>query len=107
MTKYMRDFLEKAIADELEAIALYERMAEESPNPIVSEILQHVADEEKKHFWMFTYALQLIDKEFERQRDIALKEDLDILSRSGYCSYDGKKGLLRCNVSGVVFETHL
>lgn len=107
ITPYERNYIEKAISDELEAIVMYEELASKSVNPIVSSVLRHVANEEKKHVWMFTYILRLLDPEFDNAKDLALKEDLDVLARTGYCSYDGKEGLLRCDVEGIPFELRL
>lgn len=62
-----KQILRTAILAELDAINLYEQMAEEAKNTTVKEVLLDVAKEEKTHIGEFQALLKKLDPEYAEE----------------------------------------
>jgi rubrerythrin len=62
-----KQILRTAILAELDAINLYEQMAEEAKNTTVKEVLLDVAKEEKTHIGEFQALLKKLDTEYAEE----------------------------------------
>ncbi len=58
-----RRALREAISSELEAISMYEKIAQETDDPRIRKIFDHIAEEEKHHLAEFGVGLRLVDEE--------------------------------------------
>lgn len=59
---------------ELDAINLYEQMADSSKNRMIKKLMLDVAKEEKTHAGEFLYMLKSLDKQQETENVNAIKE---------------------------------
>ena len=69
-----REILRLSIIAELDAVNLYEQMANKTSNSALKTILLDVAKEEKTHVGEFQALLEKIDKEHSRELDKGEKE---------------------------------
>ena len=69
-----KEILRKAIMAELDAISLYEELADNTDDPGMKEILLDVAKEEKTHVGEFQTLLLKIDKEQLEELENGRKE---------------------------------
>ena len=67
-------FLQTGIMAELDAILLYQTIAEKTNNVRIRQIMLDVAREEKTHAGEFQYLLRKIDKEFDNELKKGQKE---------------------------------
>ena len=75
-----KQILRAAILSELDAINLYEQMAEEAKDSTVKEVLLDVAKEEKTHIGEFQALLKKIDPEYAEE----LKKGKEEVKNIGY-----------------------
>ena len=71
--------LRTAIKEELDAVVLYERMAEQTINPDLRKLFLDVAFEEKVHAEEFEEMLERLDPEYEDAEDQAEDEIEDLI----------------------------
>ncbi len=74
-----KEILRSAIIAELDAINLYEQMAEMTPNGKIRKVLLDVAKEEKTHVGEFQTLLLIEDKEQVHELEEGKKEVRDLL----------------------------
>lgn len=71
--------LRKAITEELDAVVLYERMAEQTINPDLRKLFLDVAHEEKVHAEEFEELLERLDPDYEDAEEQAEEEIEDLI----------------------------
>ena len=76
-----KEILRSAIIAELDAINLYEQMAEMTSNAKIRSVLLDIAKEEKTHVGEFQTLLLIEDKEQVRELEEGKKEIRELLAR--------------------------
>ncbi len=76
-----KEILRSAIIAELDAINLYEQMAEMTSNAKIRNVLLDIAKEEKTHVGEFQTLLLIEDKEQVRELEEGKKEIRELLAR--------------------------
>jgi len=76
-----KEILRSAIMAELDAINLYEQMAEMTSNAKIRNVLLDIAKEEKTHVGEFQTLLLIEDKEQVRELEEGKKEIRELLAR--------------------------
>ena len=76
-----KEILRSAIIAELDAINLYEQMADMTQNKNIRKILLDVAREEKTHVGEFQTLLLMGDKEQEKELEEGKKEVKDLIRK--------------------------
>ncbi|MHC1591468.1 MAG: demethoxyubiquinone hydroxylase family protein [Candidatus Helarchaeales archaeon] len=76
-----KEVLRVAIMAELDAINLYEQMAQMTTNKDLKKVLLDVAKEEKEHVGEFQYLLLEFDKEQAKELESGKKEVKELLGR--------------------------
>jgi len=73
--------LRSAITEELDAVILYEKMAEQTINPDLRKLFLDVAYEEKVHAEEFEEMLERLDPDYEKAEDQAEDEIEDMFGK--------------------------
>jgi rubrerythrin len=76
-----KEILRSAMIAELDAISLYEQMADMTQNKNIRKILLDVAREEKTHVGEFQTLLLMRDKEQEKELEEGKKEVKDLIRK--------------------------
>jgi len=76
-----KEILRSAIIAELDAINLYEQMAEMTPNAKIRSVLLDIAKEEKTHVGEFQTLLLIEDKEQGHELEEGKKEVQELLTQ--------------------------
>ncbi|KQM11625.1 hypothetical protein AOA80_07160 [Methanomassiliicoccales archaeon RumEn M1] len=71
--------LRLAIADEYEAIQIYEQIAESTEEPQIREVIMHIVEEEQKHADQFWDLLARVIPEERELYDSAVEENKEII----------------------------
>ena len=77
-----KEILRSAMISELDAINLYEQMADMTQNKNIRKILLDVAREEKTHVGEFQTLLLMRDKEQEKELEEGKKEVKELIKRN-------------------------
>ena len=73
--------LRLAIADEYEAIQIYEQIAESTEDEEIREVIMHIVEEEQKHADRFWDLLARVIPEEREIYDSAVEENKEIIQR--------------------------
>ena len=73
--------LRLAIADEYEAIQIYEQIAESTEDAKIKEVVMHIVEEEQKHADQFWDLLARVIPEEHRIYDSAVEENKEIIGK--------------------------
>lgn len=73
--------LRLAIADEYEAIQIYEQIAESTEDPRIREVVIHIVEEEQKHADQFWDLLARVIPEEREIYDSAVEENKEIIQK--------------------------
>ncbi len=86
-----RKNVREAIRAELEAISMYEKIAEETDNPRLERLFKHIAREEKHHLAEFGVGLHMVDEEQIEVNDEGIQEALEEINDEELTEEDKEK----------------